>query len=105
MFNADEIIQLRKSYIEIGKLVQKYGNGQYNGILKILMGQIRCIDSDSDEDEKTKYLVDSYKRVFMNPRGLSDFIIYDADSEKRKALNEKLCEETKNIWIIIKPYI
>lgn len=105
MFNADEIIQLRKSYIEVGKLVQRYGNEQYNSILKILMGQIRCIDSDSEEDEKIKYLVDSYKRIFMNSRGLSDFIIYDADSEKTKALNEKLCEEINNIWMIIKPYI
>ena len=105
MFNADEIMKLRKSYIEIGRLVQRYGNGQYNGILTILMGQIRCIDSDSGQDEKRQYLVDSYKRIFMNPRGLSDFIIYDTDSEKRKMLNEKFYKETMCIWTIVKPYI
>lgn len=105
MFNADEIMQLRKSYIEIGKLVQQYGYGQYDSVLKILMRQIHCIDSDSDEDEKKQYLVDSYKSIFSNPRGLGDFIIYDTDLEKRKMLNEKFCEETKHIWNIMKPYI
>ena len=58
----------------IGKLVQKYGHGQYNGVLNILMGQVKCIDSDED-------------------------------NEVRNQLNEKLNEEVKNIWKIIKNYI
>lgn len=105
MFSADEFIQLRKSYIEIGKLVQQYGYGQYPGILRILASQVHCIDSELDLDEKKEYLVDSYKRIFINPGGLGDFIIYDTDLEKRKILNEKFCEETKHIWNIMKPYI
>ena len=45
------------------------------------------------------------KRIFINPGGLGDFIIYDTNLEKRKILNEKFCEETKHIWNIMKPYI
>lgn len=30
----------------------KYGYGQYNGILRILMGQVNCIDSDESNGEK-----------------------------------------------------
>ena len=49
---SEEMLQLRKSYIEIGKLVQKYGYEQYNGILNTIMGSIECIDSDEKEEEK-----------------------------------------------------
>ena len=105
MFSDDDIIQLRKSYIEIGKLVQQYGCGQYNGILKIVMGQINCIDSDASEDEKNQYLVESYNRIFGNPKGLGDFVIYDKNREMTKQLNEKFCKAMNDIWNIIKPYI
>ena len=90
------------SYIEIGKLVQKYGYGQYNGILRILMRQVNCIDSDEDYDEKVKYLVESYRRLFLSKNGLNDFVIYDADAQLRNELNERYNAEVKNIWNIIK---
>ena len=48
MIRNEDFLELRESYIEIGKMVQKYGYGQYNGILRILMGQVNCIDSDED---------------------------------------------------------
>ncbi len=32
MIKNEELQQLRVSYIEIGKMVQKYGYGQYNGV-------------------------------------------------------------------------
>ena len=44
MIRNEDFLELRESYIEIGKMVQKYGYGQYNGILRILMGQVNCID-------------------------------------------------------------
>ena len=52
MIRNEDFLELRESYIEIGKMVQKYGYGQYNGILRILMGQVNCIDSD-ENDGKT----------------------------------------------------
>lgn len=55
MIKNEELQQLRVSYIEIGKMVQKYGYGQYNEILRILMGQVNCIDSDGSDGEKMKY--------------------------------------------------
>ena len=42
--------------MEIGKMVQKYGYGQYNGILRILMGQVNCIDSDESDGESLKQI-------------------------------------------------
>ena len=92
MLEKDDFIQLRVSYIEIGKLVQKYGYGQYGGILNILIGQVKCIDSDENADEKMQYLIDSYKRLFMSKGSLSDFVIYDEKREVRRELNVILQE-------------
>ena len=105
MFEDEELKQLCISYIEIGKLVQRYGYGQYNGILNIIMGQVKCIDSKEDKDEKKQYLIESYRRLFVSGRGLSDFIIYDENKEVRKYLNESLYREIKKICEIMKDYI
>ncbi len=104
MLENDEILQLRTSYIEIGKLVQKYGNGQYNGVLNILMGQVNCIDSVENDDEKMKYLIESYNRLFVSRGGLSDFVIYDENYEVRNQLNERYNDEVKKVWAIMKEY-
>lgn len=105
MIRNEEFLQLREAYIEIGKMVQKYGYGQYNGILRILMGQVNCIDSDESDGEKMKYLIESYSKLFASRGGLSDFIIYDADVQLRNQLNEKYNDEVKRVWNIMKDYI
>ena len=105
MIGNEEFLQLREAYIEIGKMVQKYGYGQYNGILRILMGQVNCIDSDESNGEKMKYLIESYSKLFTSRGGLSDFIIYDADVQLRNQLNEKYNDEVKRVWNIMKDYI
>ena len=100
-----DMLQLRKSYIEIGKLVQRNGYGQYNGILNILMGQIKCIDSKENIEEKIQYLTDGYSRIFLTRGSLGDFVIYDENLEVRNQLNVKYNEEVKKIWEIMKQYI
>ena len=105
MLKNEDFLQLRVSYIEIGKMVQKYGYGQYNGVLKILMGQINCIDSDEKDDDKLQYLLESYKSLFISRGALSDFVIYDADIQLRKKLNEKYNNEVNKLWAILKDYI
>jgi hypothetical protein len=100
-----ELLQLRVSYIEIGKMVQKYGYGQYNGVLRILMGQVKCIDSDESDDEKIEYLIESYSKLIASRGGLSDFVIYDADIQIRNQMNEKYNNEVKKVWNIMKDYI
>ena len=97
MIRNEALLQLREAYIEIGKMVQKYGYGQYNGILRILMGQVNCIDSDESDGEKMKYLIESYSKLFASRGGLSDFIIYDADVQYN--------DEVKRAWNIMKDYI
>ena len=105
MIGNEEFLQLREAYIEIGKMVQKYGYGQYNGILRILMGQVNCIDSDENDGKKMKYLTESYSKLFALRGGLSDFIIYDADVQLRNQLNEKYNDKVKKVWNIMKDYI
>lgn len=105
MIKNEELLQLRMSYIEIGKMVQKYGYGQYNGMLRILMGQINCIDSDESDDEKMEYLIESYSKLFVSRGGLSDFVIYDSDIQLRNQLNEKYNDEVKKVWSIMKDHI
>ena len=105
MIRNEALLQLREAYIEIGKMVQKYGYGQYNGILRILMGQVNCIDSDESDGEKMKYLIESYSKLFASRGGLNDFIIYDADVQLRNQLNEKYNDEVKRAWNIMKDYI
>ena len=105
MIRNEEFLQLRDAYIEIGKMVQKYGYGQYNGILRILMGQVNCIDSNESNDEKMKYLIESYSKLFVLRGGLSDLIIYDADVQLRKQLNVKYNDEGKKVWKILKDYV
>ena len=105
MLRNEDFLELRESYIEIGKMVQKYGYGQYNGILRILMGQVNCIDSDENDGEKMKYLTESYSKLFALRGGLSDFIIYDADVQLRNQLNEKYNDKVKKVWNIMKDYI
>lgn len=77
----------------------------YNGILRILMGQVNCIDSYESDGEKMKYLIESYGKLFTWRGGLSDFIIYDADIQLRNQLNEKYNDEVKRVWNIMKDYI
>ena len=105
MIRYEDFLELRESYIEFGKMVQKYGYGQYNGILRILMGQVNCIDSDENDGEKMKYLTESYSKLFALRGGLSDFIIYDADVQLRNQLNEKYNDKVKKVWNIMKDYI
>lgn len=105
MIRNEDFLQLRESFIEIGKMVQKYGYGQYNGILEILMGQVNCIDSDERNGEKLKYLIESYRKLFASRGGLSDFIIYDEDLQLRNQLNAKYNGEVNKVWNIMKDYI
>lgn len=105
MIKSEDYLQLRISYIEIENMVHKYGHGQYNGILRILMGQVNCIDSDESDEVKMKYLIESYRRLFISKGGLSDFVIYDVDVQVRNQLNEKYNDEVKKIWRIMNDHI
>ncbi len=105
MLNQEEYLRLRNAYIEIGKLVQKYGYGEYDSILIILMNQIKCIDSTEADDDKLQYLVESYQSIFTSRGGLSDFVVYDKDNELRNQLNEKYTKNVDVVWKILKRYI
>lgn len=107
MLSRKEMLQLRASYIEIGKLVQKYGGyWYYSALLKSLMRQVECIDSDEDDNDKLQYLVDSYDGIFVYKGGLSDFVICDCGESREvcKQLNNKLKEEMRIVWKILKDY-
>ncbi|MBD5506610.1 MAG: hypothetical protein HDR05_00735 [Lachnospiraceae bacterium] len=105
MLKDEEMLQLRASYIEIGKLVQEYGYGEYSGILKILMEQVNCIDSNKNGREKLQFLIDSYTKRIQGKGGLVDFVRYNKNSEVYNTLNEKLGGELEKVWGILKDYL
>lgn len=105
MLGKEEMLQLRTSYIEIGKLVQRYGHGRYN--LSILMGQVVCIDSNEEDNVKLQYLLDSYNSMFCFKEGLDEFAVCECDESRERCieLNQRFRRESQKIWDILKKYI
>ena len=48
-----ELYELRDIFLQLGKLVQKYGKNYYTIQIKAISDIIKCIDSDENEKEKT----------------------------------------------------
>ena len=105
MINQEELLQLRNAYIEIGVIVQKYGCGEYDSTLTLLMDQVNCIDSQDNDEDKLRYLVESYQPIFTSRGALGDFIVYVKDDELRCRLNEEYSNNLEKIWTILKRYI
>lgn len=105
MLSKEEMLQLRTSYIEIGKLVQRYGHGRYN--LRTLMGQVACIDSNEEDNVKLQYLLDSYNSMFCFKEGLNEFAVCECDESRERCieLNKRFRNESQKIWEILKGYI
>ena len=93
--------ELRRLYIEIGKKVQKYDYDGYTGILKTIMSQIKCIDSDEDYTLKKEYLKESYSEIFGYRGGLGNFIINEEDDELRDKLNVEFLDNVDKIRRIL----
>ena len=108
MLSKEEMLQLRMSYVEIGKLVQKYGGYErYSVELKYLMSQVKCIDSDEDDNSKLQYLVQGYKGLVWHKGSLEEFAICNSGESKEveRQLNRKLDEEWEKVWAILRKYI
>ena len=102
----EELGQLRDAVIQLGKLVQTYVSVKYYlPQLKQLSWMLECIDSDVDPDEKTEFLVQSYRNLFRPKCGLSEFYIHDDDFETRRRLNEPLDKAVNTMREILKPYM
>lgn len=93
--------ELRSLYIEIGKKVQKYAYDEFNGVLKKIMCQIECIDSDEDFALKKEYLKESYSEIFGYRWGLGNFIINEEDDELRDKLNVEFLDNVNKIRRIL----
>ena len=108
MLSKDEMLQLRMSYIEIGKLVQKYGGYErYSAELKYLMSQVKCIDSDEDDKSKLQYLVQGYKGLVWHKGSLEEFAICNSgeSEEVERQLNRKLVEEWGKVGELMRKYV
>ncbi len=108
MLSKEEMLQLRMSYIEIGKLVQKYGGYKYYSVeLKYLMSQVKCIDSDEDDKSKHQYLIQGYKGMVGHKENISEFAICNSGESKEveRQLNRKLDEEWGKVGAIMRKYI
>ncbi|MCI9386705.1 MAG: hypothetical protein HFH77_10225 [Lachnospiraceae bacterium] len=100
-----EIESLKESFIQLGKMVQKYGKGYYKAQLKILSNMIVIIDSDCVLSEKEKYIIDYYKSLFSGKGDMSEFYIHDDDYKMRIILNEPLDKLKDGLWDIMKNYL
>ncbi len=108
MLSKEEMLQLRMSYIEIGKLVQKYGGYErYSVELKYLMSQVKCIDSDEDDKSKHQYLIQGYKGMVGYKENISEFAICNSGESKEveRQLNRKFREEWRKVGAIMRKYI
>ena len=85
-----EIESLKESFIQLGKMVQKYGKGYYKAQLK---------------SEKEKYIIDYYKSLFSGKGDMSEFYIHDDDYKMRIILNEPLDKLKDGLWDIMKNYL
>lgn len=100
-----ELYELRDIFLQLGKLVQKYGEKYYTIQIKAISDIIKCIDSEENEKEKSDYILDRYKILYPSKGGLSDFYIHDDDFQTRLKLNEPLNELREKLWMIMKQYI
>lgn len=100
-----ELYELRDIFLQLGKLVQKYGEKYYTIQIKVIFNIIKCIDSEKNEEEKTEYILSNYKILYPSKGGLSDFYIHDDDFQTRLKLNEPLDVLKDKLWMIVKQYI
>lgn len=100
-----ELYELKEIFLQLGKLVQKYGGKYYSIQIKVISNIIECIDSEATEKEKTEYILERYKILYPSKGGLSDLYIHDDDFHTRLKLNEPLDELKEKLWMIMKQYI
>lgn len=100
-----ELFKLREICIQLGEIIQKYGQKYYKSQIKALSDIVKCIDSNMDGKEKTKYIVGRYKVLYPAHGGLNEFYIQNDDFATRLKLNEPLDILKDDLWKIIKLYI
>lgn len=100
-----EIESLKKIFIQLEKIIEKYGHGYYEAQLRILLKMIVIIDSDCALSEKKDYIIGYYKSLFSGKGGLSEFYIHNDDYKMRIILNEPLDKLKDELWNIMKNYI
>lgn len=101
----EEIAELRLLYIELGKIVKKYGQRYYFYQLKIILDVIACIDFDMSNEEKTDHLIYYYRILFPARGGLTEFYIHYDDYETRRRMNKPLDDIEDKLRKIMKPYM
>lgn len=100
--SKENLAELRKAVIQIGKLVQRYGAKYYFLQLKLLSQMLDYIDSGNEDAD---YLIYCYKMLFPSRGGLTEFYIHDDDYETRKKLNAPLDEAKDVMRKILLPYL
>lgn len=100
-----DFCELRELFVQLGKIVQRYGEKYYTIQLEIISDIIKCIDSGINKEEKTEYIRNKYKALYPSRGGLSEFYIHNDDFQTRLKINEPLDKLRDMIWMIMKQYI
>ena len=101
----EDFCELREIFLQLGKIVQRYGEKYYTIQLGIISDIIKCIDSGLNKEEKTEYILYRYKALYPSSGGLSEFYIHNDDFQTRLKINEPLEKLRDNLWMIMKQYI
>lgn len=103
---AEETKIIKDNILSLGEIVIMHGQGKYQTSLSIMQDMLSCIaDEDVSEEEKQNYLVSRYQLLFPPRGGLSDFMIYHDDFDKRKELNAPLENAGNRLWNVFRKYI
>jgi len=100
--NLERILEL---YESLEAFLRKYGDDSILQSYRIVKRTIDFLKSKENRNEKEKQAIYSYKALFPGRGALSEFYVWDNDSETRNSINKLFECIHKELWIVIKEYI
>lgn len=100
--NIEEMKQL---FIELEDHLRKYGNNSILSSYKLVRSTIKFLESNESDEDKKDIIIYSYKMLYSEKGGLSEFCIWDNDYDKRVTLNEPLERIHSELWESVKEYL
>lgn len=99
-----ELKKIKELFMQLSRIVRKYGKSQYRIQLESIDHILECIESDITLDQKIAYILRKYKLLYPPYGGLSEFYIHSDDFKERLRLNEPLDKINDELWQILKEY-
>lgn len=96
---------IKKLFTELRDyLALQQGNSIIN-MLRLVKNTVNVLESGESEAFKSEYVLESYKSLYTERAGLTEYYIWDNDYDTRMKLNEPLERIRIDLWGIMKHYI